>query len=212
VRLLRGADPAKDQSYVLYVLGQPVLARTLFPVGHLRKGEVREKAAVLGLDVATKPDSQDACFVLTEGGRPAFLGSRIPLRSGRVVDSETGAEMGTVDAVELVTVGQRRGLGGGGGQRRYALAVDVAARTVTVGLRSATLVDHVELADVRWVGATVASGAPVLAQCSAHGEAAPAVFEGSAVRFAASRPRVAPGQSVVLYRDDEVLGGGVVVA
>jgi tRNA-specific 2-thiouridylase len=119
--------------------------------------------------------------------------------------------MGTVDAVELVTVGQRRGLGGGGGQRRYALAVDVAARTVTVGLRAATLVDRVELADLRWVGAPVASGTAVLAQCCAHGEAAPAVVEGSAVRFVTSRPRVAPGQSVVLYRDDEVLGGGVVV-
>jgi tRNA-specific 2-thiouridylase len=212
VRLLRGVDAGKDQSYVLYVLGQAALARTLFPVGHLTKAEVRAKASALGLDVAAKPDSQDACFVLTEGGRPSFLGSRIPLRPGRVIDAGTGEQRGTVDALELVTVGQRRGLGGGGGERRYALAVDVAAGTVTVGPRPATLVDHVALGDLRWVGAPAAGGTAVLAQCSAHGAPAAAVLDGATVRFRAPRPRVAVGQSVVLYDGDQVLGGGVVAA
>jgi tRNA-specific 2-thiouridylase len=208
VRLRRGADGAKDQSYVLYGLGAETLARCLFPVGELTKDEVRARATTLDLPVATKPDSQDACFVLTEGGRPAFLGSRIPLRPGRLVDAATGADAGSVAALELVTVGQRRGMGGAG-QRRYALSVDVDAGTVVVGPREATLVDAVAVTAMRWTGGTpVPPEQPVLAQCSAHGEPMPARYEGDVVQFLEPRPRVAPGQAVVLYDGDTVLGGG----
>jgi tRNA-specific 2-thiouridylase len=208
IRLLRGADGAKDQSYVLHGLGAATLARCLFPVGDLTKDEVRARAAVLDLPVATKPDSQDACFVLTEGGRASFLGTRIPLRPGRLVDAGTGADAGSVAAVELVTVGQRRGMGGAG-QRRYALSVDVDAGTVTVGPREATMVDAVAVTGMRWIdGVGVDMQRPVLAQCSAHGEPIPARVEGDVVRFLEPRPRVAPGQAVVLYDGDEVLGGG----
>lgn len=207
VRLRRGADPAKDQSYVLHGLPAATLARCRFPVGELTKAEVRDKARTLALPVATKPDSQDACFVLTEGGRAAFLGDRIALRPGRLVDWASGADAGAVGAVELVTVGQRRGMGGAG-QRRYALAVDVDAGTVTVGPREATLVTDVRVGEMRWVHGPVGPDDDLLVQCSAHGEARPARYDDGVVRFAEPRPRVAPGQSVVLYRDDEVLGGG----
>jgi tRNA-specific 2-thiouridylase len=208
VRLRRGADPAKDQSYVLHGLGAATLARCLFPVGELTKDDVRRRAAALDLPVATKPDSQDACFVLTEGGRAAFLGSRIPLRPGRLVDSETGADAGSVAALELVTVGQRRGMGGAG-QRRYALDVDVAAGTITVGPREATFVDAVLVPTMTWVhGTALAPDQVVLAQCSAHGDPVPARYDAGTVHFLEPRPRVAPGQSVVLYAGDEVLGGG----
>ncbi|MEY2567394.1 MAG: tRNA-uridine 2-sulfurtransferase [Actinomycetota bacterium] len=207
VRLLRGVDGAKDQSYVLHGLPAATLARCVFPVGHLTKADVRSRAAELDLPVATKPDSQDACFVLTEGGRRAFLGERIPLRPGRLLDSRTGADAGTVAALELVTVGQRRGMGGAG-QRRYALAVDVAAGTVTVGPREATMVDAAAVPRMRWVHDAVGPDDVVLAQCSAHGDPVPARYVDGVVRFGAPRPRVAPGQSVVLYDGDEVLGGG----
>src|SRR4030095_13977608 len=99
-RLARGADPGKDQSYVLYVLDRATLGRTLLPVGETSKDAVRAEAAGLGLRTADKPDSQDVCFVTSTAGRAGFLGSRIPLRSGRVVDA-AGAEVGRVDAVEL---------------------------------------------------------------------------------------------------------------
>ncbi len=112
-RLARGADPAKDQSYVLYVLGQRQLARTLLPVGDMTKDAVRAEAVRRGLRTADKPDSQDVCFVTSAAGRQGFLGRRIPLRPGRVV--EAGEEVGRVEAVELVTIGQRRGLGLAGG-------------------------------------------------------------------------------------------------
>jgi tRNA-specific 2-thiouridylase len=207
-RLLRGADRAKDQSYVLYVLGQEELARCLFPVGELTKAEVRDRARALGLRTADKPDSQDVCFVTTSGGRPAFLGGRIPLHAGRVVDVE-GGHVGDVAAVELVTVGQRKGLGTGGGGRRYALAVDPARGTVVAGSLEDLLTDRIPLRDLTWLGGPVEG--PVDVQCSAHGSPLAGRLDGTTVVLDHRARRVAPGQSVVLYRGDEVLAGGIAI-
>jgi tRNA-specific 2-thiouridylase len=207
-RLRRGADRAKDQSYVLYVLGSAELARCRLPVGELTKAEVRRRAAALGLRTAEKPDSQDVCFVLATGGRRAFLEPRIGLHPARLVDT-AGRDVGRVDAVELVTVGQRRGLGSAGGGRRYALAVDTVGATVTVGSLDELLVDHVRLTELSWVDTAVTGR--ILAQCSAHGPALAATFDGEHVWFAERQRTVAPGQSVVLYDGDDVLGGGIVV-
>lgn len=210
--LRRGADRAKDQSYVLHMLGQDVLSRTLFPVGELAKADVRARAAVLGLRTATKPDSQDVCFITATGGRRAFLESRLALMPGRVVD-EDGAVVGAVPAVQLVTIGQRRGLGlPGGGAPRFATAVDVRAGIVTVGRAEDLLVGEVAIAGPTWVDEPVSGRLEV--QVSAHGAAHPAeVAPGDGdrlvVRFDEPIRRVAPGQSVVLYRADDVLGGGL---
>jgi tRNA-specific 2-thiouridylase len=208
VHLLRGADPAKDQSYVLYVLGQRQLERCLFPVGEITKAKVRARATELGLRTAAKPDSVEVCFVTASGGREDLLRSRVGLRAGRVVDT-SGDVVGHVDGTEMVTVGQRRGLGIGGGARRYALSVDPAAGTVVVGDLDELMTDRVDLTDLAWVDGP--ADGDVLAQCSAHGPALEAVIDGHVVRFAESHRRVAPGQSVVLYRGDEVLGGGIAV-
>ena len=204
--LLRGADREKDQSYVLYVLGQDELARCHFPIGELTKAQVRAKARSLSLRTADKPDSQDVCFVTTAGGRHGFLQSRIALHPGRVVDRH-GHQVGRVDAVELVTVGQRRGLGTGGGERRFAVAVDPATATVVAGTAEDLLTDRVDLEGLVWVTDAVEGSVDV--QCSAHGSPVPARLDGNAVVFGRRQRRVAPGQSVVLYRDDEVLGGGI---
>ena len=208
-RLRRGVDRAKDQSYVLHVVEPDALRRVLLPVGDLTKAEVRERAAALGLRTATKPDSQEVCFIpAATGGRRRFLAQRVALSPGRVVDTG-GAVVGTVPAVELVTVGQRRGLGLAAGEPRYAVDVDVAAATVTVGSAGELLVDAVRLSRTSWAGGQPVG--PVEAQCSAHGPAHPAAWDGTegVVRFAGPVRRVAPGQSVVLYRGDEVLGGGI---
>jgi tRNA-uridine 2-sulfurtransferase len=212
-RLCRGADAAKDQSYVLYMLDQHQLARIVLPVGSLTKDDVRARARHLGLRTATKPDSQDVCFITSKGGREAFLGSRIPLRPGRVVSGD-GTSLGHVDHIELVTIGQRKGLRlAGAPTPRYAVAIDVDAGVVTVGGPEDLSTATVGLGQVVWSSAPV-SGA-VLAQCSAHGRPRPASVEPSAdpgrvvVRWDAPERIVAPGQSVVLYRGDEVLGGGI---
>ena len=210
--LRRGADRAKDQSYVLAVLGQAQLARVQLPVGELTKAEVREEAARLGLRTAAKPDSQDVCFVTSTGGREAFLSPRIGLHPGRLVDADTGAEVGTVPAVELVTVGQRRGMGGGGREnRRYALSVDVATATVVVGTEADARAGRVAVdpTSLSWVDTAVPAGAAVLAQSSAHGTPVAGVWEGDGVRWDEPQRRVAPGQTVALYDGDRVLGAGL---
>ena len=211
LELRRGADAAKDQSYVLHVLGQAQLARTLLPVGHLVKDEVRRRAAALGLRTAAKPDSQDVCFITATGGRAAFLGSRSELHPAAVVD-RTGAVVGRVDAVELVTVGQRRGLGaaGGTGQPRYAVEVDVPGRRVVVGGAAELLVEAVPLGPPAWVGEPPGVGAAVLAQVSAHGETRAATWQVDRITWCRPQRAVAPGQAVVLYDaedPDRCLGG-----
>jgi tRNA-specific 2-thiouridylase len=217
-QLRRGADQAKDQSYVLHMLDQSQLARILLPVGELTKAEVRSQAAALSLRTAAKPDSQDVCFITRRGGREAFLGDRIPLHPGRLVDSESGEELGTVPAVELVTVGQRRGMRVGvtaaGAERRYALDVDVATGNVTVGPLDGLLIDRIVLRQISWVDRPVPPGTAVEVQMSAHGCPVGGVIgEGDDAQLALTlverQRRVAPGQSVVLYHGDAVLGGGV---
>ncbi|MFV0260368.1 MAG: tRNA 2-thiouridine(34) synthase MnmA [Acidimicrobiales bacterium] len=213
--LARGADRAKDQSYVLHMLNQEQLARTWFPVGDLAsKDEVRATAAELGLVTAAKPDSQDVCFIHSAVGRARFIGDRAPLRPGRVLNGD-GTQVGRVSAVELVTVGQRRGLAlGGGDQRRYVLDVDPVAATVTVGARADLLVAEQPVDDLAWAVDPVAG--PVEIQCSAHGRAYPGrvVVDGdgggpAVVRWAEPQRRVAAGQAVVIYRGDRVIGGAV---
>ena len=220
-RLARAHDRAKDQSYVLYTCDRNELARTLFPVGSMTKDTVREKATRLGLRTATKPDSQDVCFISREGGREAFLGDRIPFRRAQVVDTD-GAPEGSVDAVELVTLGQRRGLGiAGGGPKKFVVDIrhDGDTATVVVGARELLMVSEEFVSTVVWPDGApgdLRAGMSVMVQCSAHGETAAATLtsEGARVRIEWCEPhmRVSPGQSVVFYdpTDTYVVGGGIV--
>jgi tRNA-specific 2-thiouridylase len=212
-RIARGADAAKDQSYVLHMLGPDQLARTLFPLGEMQKDDVRALAAELGLRTASKPDSQDVCFITKTTGRGSFLDRMIPLTPGRVVDTD-GQPVGSVQAVELVTVGQRKGLGlAGGGAPRYAVDVDLATATVTVGSKRDLLVDEQPVRGLGWAAGPV--DGPVLVQVSAHGTPQPArivpVADGvdgaGVVVWDEPQRRVAAGQSVVAYEGDEVAGG-----
>jgi tRNA-specific 2-thiouridylase len=212
--LERGADTAKDQSYVVHMLDQRQLARTLFPVGGMDKREVRELAASIDLRTASKPDSQDVCFITSTGGRETFLGDRIAFRRGRVVDT-TGTHVGDVDAVELVTVGQRRGIGlPGGGPKRYVVDVDTDGAVVTVGADDELLRNELVVDRPTWVDAAITG--EVLVQCSAHGRTNRATVDRRAdgaldVRWHEPQRRIAPGQSVVFYdlTDRCVLGGGI---
>jgi tRNA-specific 2-thiouridylase len=210
----RGHDPAKDQSYVVHMLPQRELARTLFPIGHLTKADVRERASALALRTAAKPDSQDVCFISSTGGRTQFLGTRIPFRTARVVDAVDGAVLGEADALEMVTLGQRRGIGlPGGGPKRYVVDIDHEAAVVRVGDESMLSVSTMIVGQMAWAHEPVTGD--VLVQCSAHGVAHAAVItlhDGMVdVRWSTPQRRVAPGQSVVFYdpTDTYVLGGGI---
>ncbi len=220
-RIARGADPAKDQSYVLYPLTAGELDDVLLPVGEMTKEQVRRLASERGLRTADKPDSQDVCFITRSEGRGPFLSARAELHPGRVVD-RTGATVGAVDAVELVTIGQRRGLElAGGTGRRFVTDVDVESRTVTVGGPGDLLDERLVVSQVVWADGPTEGDVRV--QCSAHGRPAPAratVGDDGTVELRWTDPqrRVAAGQSVVVYRDlpttqgalEVVVGGGIV--
>jgi tRNA-uridine 2-sulfurtransferase len=205
--LARGLDPAKDQSYVLYMLGAHQLARTLLPVGELTKAEVRERARALGLRTADKRESMDVCFI-TKNGRETFLGARIPRRPGAIVDA-SGEIVGEHDGVDAFTIGQRRKTGVAMGERRYVVDIETAAARVTVGTRDELLRDRVRLLALAF--ARTPPTAPQV-QTRAHGTPVAARLDGDVVIFATLQPRVAPGQVVAIYDGDICCGGGIAAA
>jgi len=206
-RLMRGADAAKDQSYVLYMLGQRELARTRLPIGHMTKAEVRAAADRLGLRTATKAESMDVCFV-KRGQRREFVTDRLGARPGKIVDV-TGDELGEHDGVAMFTVGQRRGVGVAAGERRYVVDVDAATATVTLGRKSDLLRDEVRVHDWCWVDEVPSPDRVVWAQPRAHGETFAARVDGDRILALAPVARVAPGQVVAVYDGDELLGGAI---
>ena len=219
-RLARGEDAQKDQSYVVHMLAGADLDYVLFPVGTMEKSEVRQEAARAGLRTASKPDSQDVCFIGSTIGRAGFLEPRLTFNAADVVDTD-GNKVGEVPAVELVTLGQRRGLGLGGGDKRYVVAVDVPLRRVTVGDEAQLFVFETPVGKMVWPHADDEEYVlthDVLVQGSAHGErsAARVSKSGDGYTLSWARPtrRIAPGQTVVFYDDTDtvVLGGGIVTA
>ena len=205
--LRRGLDTAKDQSYVLYMLGQAALSRTLFPIGELTKSDVRAAAASLGLRTAEKPESMDVCFI-QRGQRAAFLDARATTSPGDVVDT-AGAVVGRHDGIGRFTVGQRRGLGVATGDRRYVVDIDAPRARITIGSRVDLLRASVDLLGVSFVGAPPPADESLVAQVRAHGDPCPATLDGATVTFAEPQPRVAPGQVVALYAGDALVAGGL---
>jgi tRNA-uridine 2-sulfurtransferase len=220
-RLRRAVDRDKDQSYVLAVLTCGQLRHAAFPIGDTPKSQIRAEAARRGLAVADKPDSHDICFI-PSGDTRAFLGARIGVRRGSVVD-QRGTVLATHDGVHGFTIGQRKGLGiagpGPDGQPRYVTAIDADSGTVQVG--SAVDLDVWQLTGQQPV--FTAGTAPVgplecAAQVRAHGEAVDAVAELAGdelvVRLHTPLRGVAPGQTLVLYRPDadgdEVIGSATI--
>ena len=217
-RLLRGADRGKDQSYVLWMLTQNQLARTLFPVGEMRKSETRRIAASLGLRTASKPDSQEICFV-REGDVGRYVdenvaGAAVP---GPVVDRD-GRVLARHRGIGHYTVGQRRGLGISLGVPVFVTGLDAASNTVTVGSRRDLRVGSFTTGETSFVGPSPPDGAEVLVQHRAHGEAGFATLHPVGVgrweaRFVDPGSAIARGQSAAFYSAEEperLLGGGII--
>ena len=206
LRVGRGADAAKDQSYVLYMLGQGELSRLSFPVGELTKAQVRSIAERLGLVTASKPDSMGVCFI-KRGSRSSFLAERLQFTPAVVVDS-SGQRLGEVPALELLTVGQRRGVRiGGRSSPAYVVDVDPHSAKVTLGGRSDLMRTTQRVEALCWADEPVDGQVEV--QTSAHGVPRRGSIAGSLLTWSEPQPRVAPGQSLVFYADGAVLGGGV---
>ena len=217
-RLLRGVDRGKDQSYVLYMLGQEELARLLFPLGEMTKAEVRREAERRGLPTAGRPESQEICFIPDDDYR-RFLAGRLPgaARPGPIRDL-AGNVLGTHRGLPSYTVGQRKELGISGRPRPlYVIALDPAENALVVGPEEALLRSTLEAEEVTFVsGRWPAGPLPVEARVRYRTPSAPATLlrlERGRVRLEFERPQraITPGQAVVFYQGEEVLGGGTIV-
>ncbi|GGF27508.1 tRNA 2-thiouridine(34) synthase MnmA [Williamsia phyllosphaerae] len=225
--LRRAVDQDKDQSYVLAVLTAQQLSRAMFPIGDTPKSEIRAEAARRGLSVAEKPDSHDICFIPT-GDTRAFLGARIGVRPGMVVDASSGVALAEHDGVHGFTIGQRKGLGieapAADGRPRYVTGIDPATSTVTVGTAADLDVWSITADRAVWTSGSVPpTDFDCTVQVRAHGGLAPArarpIDDGARIQIDLSEPLtgVARGQAAVLYRldpsdGDVVLGCGRIAA
>lgn len=220
-RLHRAVDDEKDQSYVLYTLGQDALARTMFPLGGMTKAETREVARALDLPLADKPDSVDICFV-PGGDYRTLVESRGVRGTPGIIELTDGTPVGAHAGIQRFTVGQRKGLGVPGPEPRFVTAIDPQRNVIVVGDEIALSSRVVEASAARWVAGPPAIGERLTARVRYHAEAEEAwvaAYEGGAagseggaftVEFARPVRAAAPGQALVLYRGTEVVGGGTI--
>ena len=211
--LKRGVDAEKDQSYVLFGLTQEQLSRAIFPLGELRKPQVRQIATELGLRVSDKLESQDICFV-PEGDYRALLRERCraAMKPGLIVDT-SGRAVGRHRGLQLYTIGQRRGLGIALGEPRYVVRLDTERNEVVIGSREELLRRELVARGVNWIAFDELDGE---IECEAqiryrHKPGKATVIpedEGVRVVFHEPEKGVAPGQGVVFYDGGAVLGGG----
>ena len=219
--LLRPVDRMKDQTFYLWGLGRPLLERALFPLGEMTKEDVRARARAFGLSIAEKAESQDICFI-PDGDLRGFLERHQAERPGPGAErfapgpvlSTAGERLGTHAGSAFLTVGQRRGLGIAGGRPLYVTAIG-AGNTIVAGDEADLYADELEAEDVQWLVTRPSGPFPVNAQIRYRSPAAPAVaFPGPGrtlrVRFEEARRAIAPGQSVVLYAGERLLGGGTI--
>ena len=214
-RLLKAADRGKDQSYFLYTLGQRQLQHLLLPLSELSKQKVRRLAAELGLPSSSRRDSQDVCFIPDNDYR-SFVAEHISLRPGDIVDI-TGKVLGKHDGLARYTVGQRQGLRLASGGQLYVLRLDAASNRLVVGTKDQLLHNVLTATKLSWVSGE-APKEPISITAKVRYKAPEVAAElhpsdGKAeVRFVEPQPAIAPGQSVVFYQGDAVLGGGIIDA
>jgi len=214
-RLLKATDESKDQSYFLYTLGQRQLKHLMFPLGELSKQKVRGLAGELGLPASSRRDSQDICFIPDKDYR-SFLTEHIPLKAGDIVDI-TGKVLGKHNGLAQYTVGQRHGLGLTSSREFYVLRLDAENNRLVVGDKDQLLHNRLVARKLSWVSGGVPKesiGVKVKVRYKATEVAAELHPKNSIAEVHFLKPQMAitPGQSVVFYQGDVVLGGGVIDA
>lgn len=214
-RLRKAVDGTKDQSYVLHMLDQSALSQIRLPVGEMTKTEVRARAAELGLRTASKPDSQDICFVAS-GDYRDFIAQRHPEAAapGNVLDTD-GNVIGEHPGTSGFTIGQRKGIGVAVGSARYVLDIEPREQTITIGTYKDLLVDRCAATEMSFTHRPPRVGDQVDVKVRYRSDAVPARVESDGDRwefsFLEPQPRAAPGQSLVMYDGEFVLGGGIII-
>jgi tRNA-specific 2-thiouridylase len=211
--LAKGNDPIKEQSYFLYTLGQNELQHLLFPLGEYPKSKVRSMAAERGLPVADKPKSQDLCFIYDDGYRE-FIRKYVPLTKGDIFSTE-GKLLGIHDGIALYTIGQRCGLGLAAGKRLYVISIDPDSNTLVVDSDDKLFSNQLFAKNVTYVsGKTLEQPTPIYAKIRYRSPEAEAVIypngETAEIRFTLPQRAITPGQAVVFYDGEKVIGGGII--
>lgn len=213
VRLFRGRDYNKDQSYFLFGLAPEVLRRLEFPLGELEKTESRAEARRLGLPNADKPDSQELCFI-PDGDVRAFAEREAGRTHGGRIVAEDGTELGRHEGIEGFTVGQRKGLGLGGGPPRYVLRILPDSSDVVVGDAAGLSSQELEAVDAAWPGGRATEPFEAQVRIRYRHDPAPAevtpTVDGFRARFRSPQRAITPGQATVVYQGDEVIAGGFI--
>ncbi|MBI2305228.1 MAG: tRNA 2-thiouridine(34) synthase MnmA [Chloroflexi bacterium] len=214
--LLKAVDKEKDQSYVLYTLTQTQLRHLLFPTGEYSKREVRDMAQRWGLPVASRPDSQDICFV-PYGDYRAFLKQRLPEKPGEIVDTQ-GNVLGRHGGIAHYTVGQRHGLPPlrrGHSIPYYVIRIETGTNRVVVGPKEELCRDRLFIGAMNFIGPFPSPDHVLTARVRYHAPEVSAIMNlrdgGAEIRLEGEQQAIAPGQALVLYHGDRVVGGGTIV-
>lgn len=210
--LLRAKDEMKDQTYFLYRVSSPALQKTLFPLGGYCKSEVRELAIKRGLWTAQKKESMGVCFVGNVGMRE-FLSQFVTTKPGDIINKDTGIVLGQHDGAIFYTLGQRHGLELGGGLPYYVTGKNMEKNQVFVSqnIQDKNLVRRlIRLQDIHWIHNAPTRGRTILARVRHRGDLIPAELDENQLHLSRDERAITPGQSVVLYDDAIVLGGGIV--
>ena len=211
-RLLKAVDQNKDQTYFLYRVTSSALAKTLFPLGEFQKTEVRRMAEERGLVTAAKRDSQGICFVGSVGIKE-FLSQYVTAQPGEIIERETGVVVGHHDGAIYYTLGQRHGLGVGGGLPYYVTSKDMEHNVLYVSrnLNDESMWRHeLPLTQIHWINQPPGADDVLHVRLRHRGALLPVKLAGDTLQLEHPERSVAPGQSAVIYRGDEVLGGGIV--
>jgi len=213
-KLRMALDDTKYQSYVLHMLGQDALSKVRLPIGTMTKTDVRAYATELGLRTASKPDSQDICFV-TSGDYRDFLRNELSqVASGGDVLDMDGAVIGHHDGTMSFTIGQRKGLGVSVGEPRFVVDIAPREQTITIGTYDDLLTDHCETDELTFTNEAITDGQHVDVKVRYRSDPVPAratrIEDGWRFTFDSAQAKPAPGQTLVVYDGEYVLGGGII--